>query len=328
MSEDERLDKISAMFADESAAMRRRTLWLSLIPIAIGAIVVVTAYLGVQDARERRDALLTELDELFARRDQLQEELQQQKAVVEHVREKLPETERKAVELVQTGLDAYNSKDYDTAVTRLESAVAENPNMAEAHFRLGLSLWRTGQQKEALKEVQAAFKIDPSYEERARKDRRFKELWDYSYVVEGEKSAATAPEATAIKEALGNARTGDFGKAVESYDKALETNPENARVHGWKGYSLYRKGDYKAAISSYEECLAADPSLAECHYNMGLALWAVGDKRGAQASFEKTWSLDPSFLGKARQDPAFRKIAIELDPRTLLRKEGGRSGGG
>ncbi len=324
MKEDEGLDRISAMMAEESAALRKRTLFLSLIPIVVGAAVVITAYYGVADARSRRDALLAEMEELYAVRDQLSEEVDQQKAVSEHLKEKLPEEERTAADLVQTGLDAYNTDNFEVAVQKLESAIALDPtNMAEAHYRLGLSLWRTGKNEQALEQVKTAFKIDPSYQEKARQDRRFKELWDYSEFVEGQQSASNQGEAEAIKGALQAAKTGKFDEAVSSYDAALATNPDNAKVLNWKGFALYRQGKYEEAVTSYKRCIEIDPKVAECYYNLGLALWQTGDKKGAQRAFERTWQLEPSFEGKARQDPAYRKIAVELNPRLLDRKDKG-----
>ena len=49
---DAELDRISSTFQSEQRRERRRTLALSLIPIAIGALVVASAWLGVSRARD------------------------------------------------------------------------------------------------------------------------------------------------------------------------------------------------------------------------------------------------------------------------------------
>ena len=326
MSEERDLDHISELFRRESAALRKRTLWLSLVPIVVGAAVIVTAYLGVRDARARlaetqalRAELLAELEELEATRDQLAEEVEQQKAVVDHFKEKLPPEEQAAANLVQSGLEAYNKGEYERAVETLQSAAAANEDLAEVHYRLGIALWRTGKSKAALEQVQTAFKLDKSYEERARQDPRFKPIWDYSEFVEGEKSAVGQGEAKHIEDALLSAKSGSFDRAIDSYRKALEVNPENAKVHGWEGYALYKQGRYEEAIESYAHCLEIDPESAECHYNMGLALWQTEERERATAEFDRAFELDPRWEGRARQDPAYRRILKEIEARQSAR---------
>lgn len=328
MNEDQGLDQISELFARESEALRKRTLWLTLVPIVVGAAVIVTAYLGVKDARAKleetkalRASLLAELEMLEATRDQLAEEVKQQKAVFDHFTDKLSSADRNAANLVQSGLDAYNKGEYQQAVETLQSAAESDASVAEVHYRLALSLWKTGKSQEALSQVQTAFKLDKSYEERARKDPNFKALWDYSEFVEGKLSAAGSNEAKQIEDALLAAKSGSYDQAVELYRKALAANPDNAKVHGWAGYALYKQGRHAEAIESYDRCLKLDPRSAECHYNKGLALWQREDQKAALAEFDRAFEIDPKWEGRARQDPAYRRIQKEIQVLEAVRQE-------
>ncbi len=330
MNEDRELDRISQLFAEESAALRKRTLLLSAIPVVVGAVVVVSAYYGVADARARlaeiqelRDGLAAEVEALEARRLELEDEVEQQKAVATHFQEKLPQEEKQTANLIQSGLDAYNKGDWQAAVETLESAVRRDPGtpIAEVQYRLGISLWRTGAKDKALEHLQTAFKIDPSYEQRAREDPRLKSLWDYRELVAAPRKPAADQGATRyIAEALESARSGSFDKAADSYDKALEANPDTARVHGLKGFALYKQGDFDQAIASYERCLEIDPRSAECHFNLGLALWEKEDWKRAVSEFQAAFEIDPKWEAQARNNPVYRRIEKEIESRRQLRR--------
>lgn len=322
MNEDRELDRISQLFESESAALRKRTLVLSAIPVLVGAVVVVTAYYGVKAARaklaeteELRNALLEEVDELEAKRIHLEQEVEQQKAVASHFERMLPQEEKRTADLIQSGLEAYNKGDWQQAVETLESAVERDPSVAEARYRLGISLWRTGNGDAALEQMKAAFKLDQRYEEKARDNPLLKQLWDYRELVASRRGASDRGEERHIAEGLESSGSGSFDKARESYDKALEADPKNAKVLGLRGFALYKEGDYDQAIASYKRCLEIEPRSAECHYNLGLALWQKQDRKGALAAFRKTFELDPEWQGRALQDPAYRRIQAEVKRR-------------
>lgn len=342
MNEDRELDRISRLFQRESAALRKRTLLLSAIPVVVGAIVVVSAYWGVADAREklaelqeRRDALAAEVEELLAERLELEEEVEQQTAVATAFKEQLPQDKKQTADLIQSGLDAYNQGDWQAAVETLESAVERDPNVAEVHYRLGISLFRTGKSEAALEQIQTAVELDPSYEKRARESPKLKELWNFRDLVakprtQAEQGGSTAeperPEAREektrhIQEALESARIGSFDRAAESYGMALETDPENAELYGLRGQALFKQGDYDQAIASYQRCLELDPSLAECHFNLGLALWRNEDRKAALAAFRRTFELEPKFEERAQKDPVYGRILAELKRRPARRDD-------
>ena len=49
-----------------------------------------------------------------------------------------------------------------------------------------------------------------------------------------------------------------FDQAVQSYDKALQTTPDDPRMLEYKGYSLFRLGKYDEAIAVLQAALKAD----------------------------------------------------------------------
>lgn len=87
--------------------------------------------------------------------------------------------------------------------------------------------------------------------------------------------------------------TGDFGKAMESYTKALESSPNNgpaltsiARLH-------FRKGNFKQATENFKQAIAQNPQDAQLHNDLGLALSKTGDHAAATAALERALQLAP-----------------------------------
>ena len=87
--------------------------------------------------------------------------------------------------------------------------------------------------------------------------------------------------------------TGDFGKAMESYAKALGSEPNNvpaltsiARLH-------FRQGNHQKAADYFKKALAESPSDAGLHNDLGLTLSKLGDHRGAGDSLARALQLAP-----------------------------------
>ena len=87
--------------------------------------------------------------------------------------------------------------------------------------------------------------------------------------------------------------TGDLGKAMESYTKALESEPNDppaltciARLH-------FRQGNHKLAVEFFQRAIAQTPQDAGLHNDLGLTLSKLGDYAGATQSLKKALELSP-----------------------------------
>ena len=65
---------------------------------------------------------------------------------------------------------------------------------------------------------------------------------------------------------------GQNRKAVESYDKALEINPEFAQAHSNRGKALSELGQDQEAIVSCNQAIEINPDYAMAYFNRGNAL--------------------------------------------------------
>ncbi|MDR0872396.1 MAG: tetratricopeptide repeat protein [Prevotellaceae bacterium] len=64
---------------------------------------------------------------------------------------------------------------------------------------------------------------------------------------------------------------GDFKRAIENYDKAIETNPNDAIAYNNRGLAKYNLGDYQAAIDDYSKAIEINPNYVMAYNNMGVA---------------------------------------------------------
>jgi Ca-activated chloride channel family protein len=79
----------------------------------------------------------------------------------------------------------------------------------------------------------------------------------------------------------GNAayRQGQYDKATELYQQAIQSKPERMQSHYNFGNTQFMGGDYEGAIKSYEEALKLDPKDADAQYNLDLAQKKLEEKQ-------------------------------------------------
>jgi tetratricopeptide (TPR) repeat protein len=126
----------------------------------------------------------------------------------------------------------------------------------------------------------------------------------------------------------------DFGPKVlaedaTGYEKLLEADPDNARLHDAAAALLLGLGQIDRAMTHLERALRIDPGLAPAHYNLASALLATGDPNAAIDHLRRAIELRPDFaaahvnLGTAlrrlqRYDESERELrrGLELQPRS------------
>lgn len=91
--------------------------------------------------------------------------------------------------------------------------------------------------------------------------------------------------------------TGDFAKAMESYQKALQTEPSNASALASVARLNMRQENFAGAAEHFRKAIAISPNDAALHNDHGLALAKLGDLASATQAISKAVSLSP---GKSR----------------------------
>jgi tetratricopeptide (TPR) repeat protein len=92
---------------------------------------------------------------------------------------------------------------------------------------------------------------------------------------------------------LQQAKMGDLGGAVVSYNQAIAINPDAFEYWFNKGLTLFHLEDFAEAIASYDQAIALKPNHYKSWYNRGLTLGELGKFEAAIASFNQAIEIQP-----------------------------------
>jgi len=123
------------------------------------------------------------------------------------------------------------------------------------------------------------------------------------------------------------AKKGQGDAAIAEWEKALELDPGDAKVHYCLGVAMMQKGRLDEAITHFQKAVEVNPELADAQDSLGLALGQKGRLDEAITHFQKAVEVNPELaeaqnnlglaLGmKGRLDEAithFQK-AVEVNP--------------
>jgi predicted TPR repeat methyltransferase len=90
-------------------------------------------------------------------------------------------------------------------------------------------------------------------------------------------------------------RSGALTSAVEQYELALQSDPQNARLTVQLGLVNFQLKNMDRAAQLYRAAIALDPAFPLAHYNLGLVQFENRDWSGARRSFESALAQEPSF---------------------------------
>jgi tetratricopeptide (TPR) repeat protein len=80
---------------------------------------------------------------------------------------------------------------------------------------------------------------------------------------------------------------GEYDKAIEQYTRALEINPNGARIYNERGIIYSKKGDQEKAINDFNRSIKIKQDYAIAYVNRGLAFYRAGNKSRAIADYNK-----------------------------------------
>jgi tetratricopeptide (TPR) repeat protein len=88
---------------------------------------------------------------------------------------------------------------------------------------------------------------------------------------------------------------GRHQKALDSFDLAIQLQPDFSEAHGNRGAMLAALGRYNDAIESYRNALAIKPDFADAYCNLGSALTQLRNYDEALASLDRALALRPDY---------------------------------
>lgn len=133
------------------------------------------------------------------------------------------------------------------------------------------------------------------------------------------------------KEGDALADQGKYEDAVNAYDVAISTNPQNADTWINKSKALCAQGNYDEAIEACEEALKINPRLAEAWSCKGNALIGLGRYDEAVRAYDEAIKIDPNYcsawiskgealfaIGKHNESLEALDQATKIDPQNPL----------
>ena len=111
-----------------------------------------------------------------------------------------------------------------------------------------------------------------------------------------ESLAKQYPKALILYDILGAAYIGltNTQKIIESYQKALQLNPNHTDAYNNMGMALYDQGRFDEAVEVYQKAVKLEPEYADAHYNLGNALKQTGDLKQAIESYKASLAINPN----------------------------------
>jgi transitional endoplasmic reticulum ATPase len=118
-------------------------------------------------------------------------------------------------------------------------------------------------------------------------------------------------------------KIGEFDKAIEHYNKALELRPDLLETYFNRGLAYTRKGLYDKALEDLNKVIELNPNLAEAFYTRGLVHEYKLEYDLAILDYNKALEVDPKYSkAETQRQVAFGKKA------SLAAGGGGYGGGG
>ncbi|HVW86760.1 MAG TPA: tetratricopeptide repeat protein, partial [Bryobacteraceae bacterium] len=122
------------------------------------------------------------------------------------------------------------------AIGRFETSIALDAKFAPAHYHLGVACWLAGNRERAVRELQAAMKLDPGNR-------------DYHlYLGKAFNSIG-----------LDRQNSGDLAGALDIYRQAVEADPSNLDARNNLGFMLVNTGHPEEGVGQFRKILDADP---------------------------------------------------------------------
>ncbi|MGH9955899.1 MAG: DUF2225 domain-containing protein [Pyrinomonadaceae bacterium] len=139
---------------------------------------------------------------------------------------------------LEKGREHYRNDEDTQAIQAFQEAIKLDPDLAEAHFRLGLTYDALGQQQEA----EEAYK---------------KAVETYKKHLDSEENNNDAEAHYNLGQTYAGLHV--YGEAVREYRQAVRLKPDDAAIYYDLGLALMRLAQYDEAVSAFSKSLEIDP---------------------------------------------------------------------
>ena len=189
------------------------------------------------------------------------------------------------------------------AIAEFGRALELDPNLADAHYTLGVTLWQQGNFPQAATQLQAAIAANPGYAEA-----HYTLGTVYKQENKLPEAAAELHEAIRLQPDFVGAhitlasvlrQQGDTAGAAQESRIAARITKEKTGLQGAtfatnSGDRLLKTGDLEAAIAQFRTAIKLAPTYAMAHLRLAQALRQKGEAAEAEQELHTARTLDPA----------------------------------
>ena len=198
------------------------------------------------------------------------------------------------------------------AIEEYKEAIEENPNNAEAYYRIGALANELGNTEFAAQRFRQALNIDANHPGAKRAMTTYHINRGTIARQQGRLSAARSelqaavrvdPRSSVAQLELGRVHEaeGRLDEALQAYIASAEADPQNIDTQLALGQGYLVQKQYAEAVTALKAVLDANPDRAEAYIGLGEAYFHQGKKQAAQQAFEQAIR---HYLLKGRRDLA------------------------
>lgn len=204
-----------------------------------------------------------------------------------------------AQNLLDQGINEYNSGNYEEAINNLTSYAVENKDSYLANFYLGLSYSKLDQYGLAIDSFNYARKVKGdsynllvnlgrAYYNNNQKDKAYDVLI---------KAEGFTPLDEQVYNLLGliHMDKREYNQAIENFEDALDKDQSNFYVYNNLSLSYIQLGNFKEARKYIDQAVELEPSVPYVYNNAGIIYENLQNYEQAVKLYEKALELDPEY---------------------------------
>ncbi|MGD8378217.1 MAG: tetratricopeptide repeat protein [Gammaproteobacteria bacterium] len=178
--------------------------------------------------------------------------------------------------LAGMGRVALSRHDYPAAIKNLTEALKRDPKADQLHYPLALAYRQSGNIDKARAEMSKRGQTEPAMQD----------------PLLGTVASFAHSAQYFFDLGLSLARKGDYEKAAEKFEKALELNPQEVHTHVAAAQAYMQLGKLGAAEKHLQTALRLSPDSGPANYAMGRLAEARGDDKAAAGYYRAALKSD------------------------------------
>jgi tetratricopeptide (TPR) repeat protein len=216
---------------------------------------------------------------------------------------------------------------YAEAIKFYERAFALNPAMPGLRLNLGLALFKAGEYRETIADLDPLLKAQPD-------DQRLTILMGMSQYGLGHFAEASPllhqasvrdPQNLSLLLTLAHSclLSNQYPCVIDAYHRLIALNAESAEADMLVGEALDEMKDPEGAIREFHAAVAANPGEPNVHFGLGYLLWTKGQYPDAAQEFQAELANDPQHVqAKLYLADAKMQMSQMDEARSLLEQVG------